>query len=75
MANPFRKIRQFGGETTTELKKASWPTRQELKDSTVVVMVAVLLVGIFIAASDFSVYNWIQFLTNLVTPDTVTVGS
>jgi preprotein translocase subunit SecE len=68
MANPFRKIRVFWGETLSELKKAAWPTRQELKANTLVVLVAIVLVGGFIALADFSVYNWVQFLTNLVRP-------
>ncbi len=69
MANPFRKIRIFAGETVTELKKASWPTVPELRSSTFVVMVAILLLGGFITLSDFSVYNVVTFLTKLVRPD------
>lgn len=65
--NPFRKIRIFGGETAAELKKTVWPTKQELRDSTIVVIVAIILLGGFIALADFSVYSWIQLLTNLVT--------
>ena len=66
MANPFRKARIFLGETTTELKKAVWPTKTELRDSTIVVFIATLLLGGYVALADFSVYNWIQLLTNLV---------
>lgn len=64
--NPFRRLRIFTGETVQELKKSVWPTRNELRDSTIVVLVATLLMGAFIALADFSVYNWIQLLTNLV---------
>ena len=66
MANPVRTARNFIGETSTELKKAVWPTKAELRDSTIVVFIATLLLGGYIALADFSVYNWIQFLTNLV---------
>lgn len=66
MANPFRKARIFLGETSQELKKAVWPTKLELRDSTIVVFIAALLLGIYVALADFSVFNWIQFLTNLV---------
>ena len=45
MKNPFRAARIFFGEMYGELQKASWPTRQELWDSTVVVIVASLLLG------------------------------
>ncbi len=64
--NPFRKARIFLGETSTELKKAVWPTKSELRDSTIVVFIATLLLGAYIALADFSVYNWIQLLTNWV---------
>lgn len=66
MRNPFRVSRIFLGETSAELKKAVWPTKQELRDSTIVVFIATLILGAFIALADFSVYNWIQLLTNLV---------
>jgi preprotein translocase subunit SecE len=66
MANPFRKSRIFLGETSTELKKAVWPTKTELRDSTIVVFIATLLLGAYVALADFSVYNWIQLLTNWV---------
>lgn len=69
MANPFRKIRNFYGETATELKKTVWPTRQELRDSTIVVIIAMVLLGGFIALADFSVYSWVQLLTRLVAPN------
>ena len=66
MANPFRSVRIFFGETVSELQKSVWPTRTELKDSTIIVMIAILLMGAYIAVADFSVYNWIAFLTELV---------
>jgi len=66
MANPFRKIRHFYGETVTELRKASWPTRSELKSNTVVVLIAIFLFGGYICLADFCVYNWVQLLTALV---------
>ena len=42
MANPFRTVRIFASELVGELQKASWPTKTELKDSTIVVIVATL---------------------------------
>lgn len=35
-----------------ELKKCTWPTRPELMESTVVVVVAVAILGVVVAASD-----------------------
>ncbi|MCD8483863.1 MAG: preprotein translocase subunit SecE [Verrucomicrobia bacterium] len=66
MANPFRKIRIFTSETQQELKKSVWPTREELRDSTIVVFIATALLGAYVALADFSIYNWVQLLTNWV---------
>ena len=49
-----------------ELKKASWPTRPELLNSVVVVFVAIGLLGIFVSLADFSIYNVVDLLTQLV---------
>lgn len=66
MKNPFTKIRIFYGETLSELKKASWPTLRELRDHTIVVLVAVLLLGAYIALADFSVREVITLLIEQV---------
>ena len=66
MANPFRSARIFFGELVTELQKASWPTRTELKDSTIVVIVACLLLGLFTSISDFAMYHVVDVVTLLV---------
>jgi preprotein translocase subunit SecE len=66
MKNPFRSTRIFFGEMYVELQKASWPTRQELWDSTVVVIVASVLLGIFTSIADFSLYQFLDLFTRLV---------
>ncbi|MBP6863938.1 MAG: preprotein translocase subunit SecE [Candidatus Didemnitutus sp.] len=66
MANPFRSARIFFGELVAELQKASWPTREELKDSTIVVIVACLLLGLFTSVSDFALYQVVDLLTSWV---------
>lgn len=63
MKNPFRSIRIFAGETMGELKKASWPTRTELRDSTIVVLVSIVIMGVFIAVADFSLANVVNLFT------------
>lgn len=66
MANPFHKIKQFFQEMVTELKKATWPTRQELRSSIIVVFVAIGLLGVYVSLADFSIYNVVDLLTMLV---------
>jgi len=67
MKNPFSSIRLFYKEMMVELRKASWPSKTELRDSTIVVLVATALLGSFIALTDFSLMNGVTFLTRLVT--------
>jgi preprotein translocase subunit SecE len=66
MANPFRSVRIFLGELVAELQKASWPTREELKDSTIVVIVACVLLGVFTSISDFALYQVVDLFTSWV---------
>jgi preprotein translocase subunit SecE len=58
------KLRDFWLTTWEELKKCTWPTWNELKGSTVVVMISIGLLGGFTVAADavFSV------LMRLLTP-------
>ena len=66
MANPFRKIRVFYGETRTELQKSAWPSRKELKEMTLVVIVAVAILGAFVSITDFALFNVVDLFTTLV---------
>jgi preprotein translocase subunit SecE len=66
MKNPFSSTRIFLGEMIGELQKATWPTRTELRDSTVVVIVAVIILGVFTAISDFSLLNFVDLFTTMV---------
>jgi preprotein translocase subunit SecE len=66
MKNPFRSTRIFFGEMIGELQKAAWPTGSELRDSTIVVIVAVALLGIFTSISDFSLYQVVDLFTSWV---------
>jgi len=63
MNNPFRSTRIFVGEMVGELQKATWPTRTELRDSTIVVILAVVLLGLFTSISDFSLLEIVNLFT------------
>ena len=52
IAESIGGIRAFFGEVNAELKKCAWPTRPELFDSTVVVIISVGLLGGFVAVCD-----------------------
>ena len=49
------KIAQFAGyvrETRVELEKCSWPTWEELKGSTLLVFITIVLLGLFTVVVD-----------------------
>jgi len=66
MKNPFRSTRIFFGEMIGELKKASWPSKLELRDSTIVVIVATVVLGFFTSICDFALYQVVDLFTKLV---------
>jgi preprotein translocase subunit SecE len=66
MKNPFRSTRIFIGEMVGELQKATWPTKSELRDSTIVVIVAAIIMGVFTSISDFSLTQVVILFTDLV---------
>jgi preprotein translocase subunit SecE len=68
------RVKNFFGEVKVELQKASWPwdpkekgfrRYKELSDSTVVVIIAMLLLGGYVALFDFVLVNFVQFFTRL----------
>jgi preprotein translocase subunit SecE len=46
------QVRTFVEEVRAEMKKCSWPSRSELADSTMVVIVSVVLIAVFVGLSD-----------------------
>jgi preprotein translocase subunit SecE len=62
MTNPLTKIRSFVEEVFLELKKSAWPTRRELLDSTILVIVTVLVLGLFVAFADVVFVRAIRLL-------------
>ena len=49
----FAKIKAFTQEVRTELGKVSWTNRQQLIESTKVVLASVFLMALFIGVCDF----------------------
>jgi len=66
MKNPFQSTRIFFVEMFDELRKATWPTGPELRDSTIVVIVACAILGLFTSVSDFALYQVVALFTKFV---------
>jgi preprotein translocase subunit SecE len=58
MTNPIPKFREFLNEVVIELKKSAWPTRPELLQSTFLVLVSVIVLGLFVFSAD-ALFAWI----------------
>ena len=55
-------FKSFIDEVQTELKKCAWPTKSELMESTVVVIIASILLGVFIGVSDFGLVQALSMI-------------
>ena len=61
------QVKQFYTDVQTELKKVSWPSRQEVYNTTVIVLIAVFFFGFFLWGSDYIISLVFKFLTGLLT--------
>jgi len=53
----------FGREARMEVRKVVWPTRQETVQTTLMVLVAVIIIGIFLWLVDMVLAQAIQMIT------------
>jgi preprotein translocase subunit SecE len=49
----LKRIRRFLAESWSELKKVTWPTREQTINLTFLVFLVSLVVGVFISVFDF----------------------
>lgn len=59
----FGKVGTFLQETKQELNKVTWPSRDELWQSTLVVIFTTFLMAVYIGIIDFILSNFIRVLT------------
>ena len=48
----IERVREFAKDVRVEITRVSWPTREELRDSTIVVIATVFLVAAFVGVVD-----------------------
>ena len=53
----------FGREARAEVRKVVWPSRQETVQTTLMVIVAVIIIGIFLWLIDMMLVSAVQYLT------------
>ena len=52
LKNIFNKVNDFIKEAMAELRKVIWPTKKDLKNSTIVVISTIIIASIFIGLID-----------------------
>ena len=57
------RIRRFIDEAWSELKKVTWPTREQTRNLTVLVLVISAAIGLYITVFDVLFTQVVQFLT------------
>jgi preprotein translocase subunit SecE len=53
-------FRAFAGESAAELKKVEWPGRRQLFSATVVVIIAVAVVGAYLYVADLALSRFVR---------------
>jgi preprotein translocase subunit SecE len=62
----LKQLGDYVMETREELRKCSWPSVEELRGSTVVVMISIVLLGAFTVAIDFVLTLVFRFVTTQI---------
>jgi preprotein translocase SecE subunit len=58
-----RRLRRYLQESWSELKKVAWPTRDQVRNLTVLVFIVSAAIGVFIAIWDYIFTLVIQLIT------------
>ncbi len=58
----FKRLVKFIKEVRNELRRVSWPSRDEIRGSTTVVVVIVLILAVFIGLVDRALSYLVSFI-------------
>jgi preprotein translocase subunit SecE len=56
----MQRLQQYLKEVVQELKKVTWPTWEELKGSTMVVVFFSIIMGLYVAVVDFGLAKIVE---------------
>ena len=54
--------RRFSRDVRGELRRVSWPDRDQLRQSTAVVLIIVIVLAVYVAAVDFVFQNLVRLI-------------
>ena len=66
MADGIRSARDFAGDVRTEMEKVTWPDSAQLKNSTFVILVFVVVLTLIIFGLDFLLNNGLNLLRSVL---------
>ncbi len=55
-------IKLFFNDVSKEMKKVTWPTREQLRESTIVVAVTCVLISVFVFVVDIIMSSGMNFI-------------
>ena len=61
----MKRIRRYFDEVWSELKKVSWPTRDQVRTLTVLVFAISFVIGLYITVLDQIFQGFLTLLTNV----------
>lgn len=61
----FTRLKDYFKSTKADLKKVTWPTKDQLKNNTIIILTFIILMGIFLFAFD-SLFGWVVSLLTQV---------
>lgn len=62
----FARMKSYFIETKSELKKVTWPSKDQMKQNTAVIIVFIILIGLFLFAFDMAFSGLFSLLTNIL---------
>jgi len=60
LANTRKRLVRFAKDIKNELKKVIWPTRKQLANNTITVLIVCLVIGIIIWVLDFGLAKLVE---------------
>jgi preprotein translocase subunit SecE len=70
----FKKITNYFHNVRLEIKRTTWPSRDEVLRMSLIVIGALLFFGVFIFIADWVMTNLLDLYSGLVGPDNPTGG-
>ncbi len=62
----FARLKSYFIETKSELKKVTWPSKDQMKQNTLVIIVFLILIGLFLFVFDIAFSGLFSLLTNIL---------